>query len=145
MFDDLKDDKNQKMNSIEDVEKKICNVEDKVTNTNEKIDVMFWMRDVPEGSDVYTFSPVADAVWRSYEKVQPHWRKYITRDNLWDFIAFLYFQIALCVFCLYLKTCTQLPASFACCNAIPANTDLPSEIITQSKLFFPFGWKLLFP
>lgn len=41
MFDDLKDDKNQKMNSIQDVKKKICNVEDKVTNTNEKINVMF--------------------------------------------------------------------------------------------------------
>ena len=41
MFDDLKDDKNQKMNSIQHVEKKIYNVEDKVVKMDEKISVMF--------------------------------------------------------------------------------------------------------
>ena len=41
MFDDLKDDKNQKMNSIQNVEKKICNVEDKVVKMDEKTSVMF--------------------------------------------------------------------------------------------------------
>lgn len=40
MFDDLKDDKNQK-NSIQYVEKKNCNVEDKVAKMDEKISVMF--------------------------------------------------------------------------------------------------------
>lgn len=40
---------------------------------------------------------------------------------------------------------TQLPASFACCNAIPAIIDLSSEIITQNKLFFSIWRKAALP
>lgn len=41
MINDLKDDTKQRMNSIQDVEKKVCNAQDKVTNSDKKTGVMF--------------------------------------------------------------------------------------------------------
>lgn len=137
MFDDLKDDKKQKMNSIQHVEKKICSVEDKVIKMDEKISVMFWMRNVPQRLRHLNFLP---GCWCCLEKLWEGAASLEEVHHQGQALRFYSFALlpdcSMCFLFVFEYMITQLPASFARCNAIPAIIDLSSEIITQNKLFF---------